>query len=142
MAIGTDIGSASGGVLVGQVGLGRPDRRTWALEVELQPFDVPSPDLDERFRAGRALVRRSFGAPFFLAPAAGVEYRRWDGPERKTESDVHVALAVSFGRHVPLRDSVLLLPEIAWSYGFMDRQGSVSGAGVSLRLSALWMGGG
>jgi hypothetical protein len=140
MAIGSDIGSASGLVVIGQVGLGRSDRRIWAFEVEAQPFDVPSPGSDEQFRAARAVVRRSFGAPFFLAPAAGVEYRRWSGPERETESDLHVALAVSFGRHVPLRGSVMLLPEIAWSYGFMARGSSVSSAGVSLRLTALRMG--
>jgi hypothetical protein len=144
LAIGSDpeIGSEFGAVLSGQAGLSRSGRRTWMVEVETQLFDVPSPLVDERFRAVRALVRRSLGAPFYVTPGVGLEYRRWDGAERLEATDTGLVLGVGFGRHVRIGAATVLHPEISWSYGFVEREGAVSGAGVSLRLGVVRLFGG
>ena len=41
--------------------------------------------------------------------------------------------------HVPVGDALVLLPAISWSFSTLAREGSVSGSGVSLRLSAVWI---
>lgn len=139
LEVDSDFGSRSGPVVVGQVGLSRSGLRTWSVEVEVQPFRVPSPVRDERFRAWRALVRRSFGSPFFVAPGVGLEYRGWSGNERVEGFDTGLVVAVGAGRYVRLDDAIVLLPAISWSYSPVDRGASASGAGVSLRVSVLRM---
>ena len=137
MTVESDLGKGSGLVLLGQVGLVEEGARTWSAEVEGQIFRVPNPVLDERYHAVRGVVRRSFGRPFFVAPALGVEYRRWSGFEELEGHEAALALAATVGRHVPLGDDVILLPEVAWSWTPLGRVEAGSGASVSLRLSVL-----
>lgn len=129
-------GKASGVVLLGQVGLSRDGRRTWGVQVEAQPFRVPNPLLEERFRVVRASVGGSFFSPFYVAPGIGVEWRSWDGAERARDHEATLLLTASVGRYVPV-GPVTLLPEVSWSHSPVGRAGIGSGAGVSMRLSVL-----
>lgn len=132
----SETGKASGVVLLGQAGLSRDGRRTWGLQVEAQPFRVPNPLLDERFRVVRASLGGSFFSPFYVASGIGVEWRSWDGAERARDHETALLLTASLGRYVPV-GPVTLLPEVSWSHSPVGRAGIGSGAGVSVRLSVL-----
>lgn len=132
----SEIGKASGAVLLGQVGLSRDGHRTWGLQIEIHPFRVPNPLLDERFRAVRASVGGSFFHPFYVAPGIGVEWRSWSGAERARDRETALLLTASVGRYMPV-GPVTLLPEVSWSHSPVGRTGIGSSAGVSVRMSVL-----
>lgn len=137
MTVQNRIGKESGGVLVGQVGLAQDGIRIWSAEVEAQPFRVPNPVLDESHVAVRGLLRRSFGRPFFVAPALGLEYRRWSGVAELEGDEAAFWLGVSVGRHVTLAGDFVVLPEVSWGWTPLGRIEAGSGASVSVRVSVL-----
>lgn len=84
-------GYGYGPVLVLQVSKVKGPWRTWAWEVQAEPFKTPNVVDSEHFSALTAMAHRYF-KPFALA--AGIQFRSWGGEHSSVSSDWGPVLGV------------------------------------------------
>ena len=139
MGVGSDSDSKTGLVLGAEFGSHRDGYRRWFVDASAQLFKVPSPVLDERYRAVSVMAHRSFGSRIFLAPSLGFELRSWSGPERVETSDVGLAIGASLGTVFRIGESISLVPAVRWQASVIEIEGSVDSRLLSLSLAVLRM---
>jgi hypothetical protein len=141
MNVGSDGGSEQGLAPFVEIGVTRSGFRTWFLEADVQAFEVPSPVLSEAYRSTRVMLGRSIGNEVYFAPALGLEYRKWSGPERVEDSDGGLALGLSLGAALRLTDRLTMRPELVWRSSVIELEGSVSSRLLGLRVALAYGGG-
>jgi hypothetical protein len=131
MSVGGTSGDATG-----LLALVRFQQRKFALELEFHPYTVPSPVIDEGFRAFYALagLRLPLESHVYLLPALGLQFRFWTGSQRVTGSDYGPALGVVLGASLRLDANTTLSPELAYRTALIELKGSVSTRVLAARV--------
>lgn len=137
MSVGGKGDSATGLLVAAHLAFGKTRSSAWVVELTGQAFKVPSPVIDEEYRAMSFLVKRSFGSELMVSPALGFDARSWSGPQRVESSDVGLTLGLGIGVPIPISESLIILPEISVQSSLIELEGSVSGRMVSLRVSVV-----
>ena len=137
MSVGGRGDYATGLLLSAHVALGRTRSSAWVLELSGQAFKVPSPAIDEEYRAVTVLLKRSFGSQVMVSPALGFDFRSWSGPERVESGDTGLTLGLGIGVPIPVSASFILLPEVAAQTSLIELEGGVSGRLFSFRVSVV-----
>jgi hypothetical protein len=140
MSVGGDSESEQGVAPFVEIGVTRSGFRTWFLEADVHAFEVPSPVLSEAYRSTRVMLGRSIGKEVYFAPALGLEYRKWSGPERVEDSDLGLALGLAAGAALRLTDRLTMRPELIWRSSVIELEGSVSSRLLGLRMALAYGG--
>jgi hypothetical protein len=104
-------GYGYGPLLILQISKVRGPWRTWAWELQLEPFETPNVVDSEHYRAWSAMANRYFG-PFALA--AGFQSRSWGGEHAVVSSDWGLAVGVGLAPKVVHVGSVAITGDFMW----------------------------
>lgn len=108
---GAGYGYGYGPVLVLQVSKVKRPWRTWALELQVEPFKTPNVVNSEHFRAVTLLAQRYFGP---LALGVGIQSRNWGGEHSVVSSDGGPALGIGLAPKVIDLGSITVTGDVVW----------------------------
>lgn len=142
MSVGDESASEGGLSYTARVGKYLGTRSVLGLELDVQPYDVTNPARAEAFRSTYILFSAQFylgrGSGLYVRPAAGVQSRRWSGPDPVTDADIGVALGVAGGYEFLRSRRISVAPELYWRSALIEIEGGVSAMLAGLRIVALW----
>lgn len=73
------------------------------------------------------------------APALGLQFRDWSGPDKVTDSDTGLALGLSVGLERRINDVYVFIPELVWQISQVELEGSVGSAMLGIQVSIVRM---
>jgi hypothetical protein len=121
-------------------GLARGGRPLLAGSAEYQLYQASFPGRRAEFKAISLLAELYLFASdeFYVAPAAGWQFRTWAGDQRVTDSEGGLLGALALGYYLRLGRSFGLSPELAARFGAARDAGAGSFRALGFRVGASW----